>query len=73
MHDLEMLIDRARAVQAALPARNRRGMAELDALIRVLEDECREGHAAYMHARPALLKLCDAVIDAAEQSRSSAA
>ena len=73
MHDLEMLIDRARAVQAVMPARNRRGMAELNALIRVLEDECREGHAAYMHARPALLRLCDAVIDAAEQSRSSAA
>lgn len=73
MHDLEMLIDRARAVQAAIPARNRRGMAELNALIRVLEDECREGHAAYMHARPAMLKLCDAVIDANGQSRSPAA
>ena len=73
MHDLEMLIDRARAVQAAMPARNRRGMADVNALIRVLEDECREGHAAYMHARPAMLKLCDAVIDAAGQSRSSAA
>ena len=73
MHDLEILIDRTRDVQAALPPRNRRGMAELDALIRVLEDECREGHAAYIHARPALLKLCNAVIDAVEQSRSTAA
>jgi CHAD domain-containing protein len=73
VHDLEILIDRTRAVQAGLPGRSRRAMAELDALIRVLEDECREGHAAYMHGRPALLKLCDAVIDAAGQSRSSAA
>lgn len=73
MHDLEMLIDRVRAVQAGLPGGNRRGMAELSALIRVLEDECRDGHAAYMHARPALLKLCEAVIDAAEQFRSPAA
>lgn len=73
VHDLEILIDRARGVQAALPGRSRRAMAELDSLIRVLEDECREGHAAYMHGRPALLKLCDAVIDAAGQSRSSAA
>ncbi len=73
MHDLEILIDRTRAVQAAMAPRNRRGMAELDALIRVLEDECREGHAIYMHARPALLKLCEAVIDAAGQSRSTAA
>lgn len=73
IHDLEILIDRTRAVQAALPGRNRRAMAELDALIRVLEDECREGHAAYMHGRPSLLKLCDAVIDATGQFRSSAA
>jgi hypothetical protein len=37
-------------------------MAELKSLIRVLEDECREGHAAYMRGRPALLKMCDAII-----------
>ncbi len=73
MHDLEILIDRTRAVQASLPGRNRRAMAELDALIRVLEDECREGHAAYMHARPAMLKLTDAVVAAAEHARSSVA
>ena len=73
MHDLEILIDRARSVQATLAGKNRRGVSELDSLIRVLEDECREGHATYMHTRPALLKLCDAVIDAAGQSRPTAA
>jgi CHAD domain-containing protein len=73
MHDLEMLIDQARAVQASLPGRSRKPMAELDALIRVLEDECREGHAAYMRGRSALLRLCDAVLDADEQSSSPAA
>lgn len=73
MHDLEMLIDRARAVQASLPGRSRKPMAELDALIRVLEDECREGHAAYVRGRSALLRLCDAVLDADEQSSSPAA
>jgi CHAD domain-containing protein len=73
MHDLEMLIERARSVQTSLPGRNRRGMAELDALIRVLEDECREGHASYMHTRSSLLKLCDAVIDATGHSRPTAA
>ncbi len=73
MHDLEILIDRTRAAQASLAPRNRRAMAELDALIRVLEDECREGHAAYMHTRPALLKLCDAVSHPAGQSRPTAA
>jgi CHAD domain-containing protein len=73
MHDLEMLIDRARGVQGTLTPRDRRGMAELKTLIRVLEDECREGHAAYMHARPALLKMCEQIIAADKQSRHDAA
>jgi hypothetical protein len=38
----------------------------------VLEAECREGHAAYMRERPALLKLCDTVSQAAGGSRSAA-
>lgn len=73
MHDLEVLIDRTRAAAAGLNPRDRRGMAELKALVRVLEDECREGHAAYMRARPALLKLCDSVESANRPSSSSAA
>lgn len=73
MHDLEILIDRARGVQATLTPRDRRGMAELRSLIRVLEDECREGHATYMRARPALLKMCDAIISASRQSTTTAA
>jgi CHAD domain-containing protein len=72
MHDLEILIDKARGVQSTLNPRDRRGMSELNKLIRVLEDECREGHATYMRARPALLKLCDTVI-AGEHSKSTAA
>lgn len=71
MHDLEMLIERARAVQGRLNPRDRRGMSELNTLIRVLEEECREGHAAYMRGRPALLKLCDSA--AAGQTQPSAA
>jgi CHAD domain-containing protein len=73
MHDLEILIDRARGVQESLPPENRRGMSELNKLIRVLESECREGHAAYMRARPALLKLCDSVAEASDQAPSTAA
>jgi CHAD domain-containing protein len=62
MHDFEILIDRARGVQGTLAPRDRRGMAELKSLIRVLEDECRAGHAAYMHARPSLLKMCEQIV-----------
>jgi CHAD domain-containing protein len=70
MHDLEMLIDRARSVQTTLAPRDRRGMAELKTLIRVLEDECRSGHAAYMRGRPALVKLCETVAAAAAAAQS---
>jgi len=73
IHDLEVLIDRTRQVQASLPVTNRRAMSELDKLIRALEDECREGHAVYMHDRPALLKICDALIDSDDKSTSTAA
>ena len=72
MHDLEILIDKARVVQGILHPRDRRGMSELNKLIRVLEEECREGHAAYMRGRPALLKLCETII-AADHSKPSAA
>ena len=72
MHDLEILIDRARGVQGTLAPRDRRGMAELRSLIRVLEAECREGHATYMRARPALLKMCDAIVNASRQSTTAA-
>ena len=72
MHDLEILIEHAREAQGTLNPRDRRGMSELNKLIRVLEDECREGHAAYMRGRPALLKLCDSII-AADHSKPSAA
>jgi CHAD domain-containing protein len=72
MHDLEILIDRARGVQTTLTPRDRRGMAELKQLIRVLEEECREGHAAYMRARPALLKMCDAIVAAGQSGRTAA-
>jgi CHAD domain-containing protein len=72
MHDLEILIDHARDAQGRLNPRDRRGMSELNKLIRVLEDECREGHAAYMRGRPALVKLCDTIV-AADHSKPTAA
>ena len=71
VHDLEVLIERTREVQAKLPGTNRRAMTELNRLIRALEAECREGHAVYMHGRDQLIKLCDDVI--AEASEPQAA
>ncbi|HYB95707.1 MAG TPA: CHAD domain-containing protein [Vicinamibacterales bacterium] len=73
IHDLEVLIERTREVQASLPAQNRRAMAELNRLIRALEAECRAGHAEYMRGRESLIKLCESIADAQAESRSPAA
>ena len=67
VHDLEVLIERTREVQASLPAQNRRAMTELDRLIRALEAECRAGHAQYMQGRDQLIALCNDVITEARQ------
>ena len=71
--NLEVLLEHAREVQASMPASNRRGMSELDTLVRAVEDECRAGHAAYMRGRAALIRLCDAVIEADPETSSHAA
>ena len=71
VHDLEVLIERTREVQATLPGENRRAMAELNRLIRALESECREGHAEYMHGRDQLIKLCDDVIAESADTRAA--
>jgi CHAD domain-containing protein len=61
MHDLEILIARTRAVQAAPNAPPLRLSADLDVLVRRLEDECRQLHGHYMSSRNALLSICDYV------------
>ena len=54
MHDLQVLIDRVRAVQATLAPPSVTVWRALDALVRLLDDDCRRLHARYMKARPAL-------------------
>ena len=61
MHDLEMLIARTRAVQGRSEASNLSLSADLDRLVRRLENECRRLHARYMNERKALLRICDYV------------
>lgn len=71
MHDFEILIDRTRSLQADLAGSDRRLAAELDRLIRTLEDECRQHHAVYMRRRASILKLCE-TLNPPEHGRSSA-
>lgn len=73
LHDLEMLIDHTRAVQADLATSSRRVATDLDRLVRALEEECRQLHAGYLASRRALLAICAAVAAPSPGGRSSAA
>jgi CHAD domain-containing protein len=59
MHDLQMLIDRVRDVQASLAPPSLAVWRELDEVVASLDEDCRRLHARYMRARTALLVLAD--------------
>jgi CHAD domain-containing protein len=59
MHDIQMLIDRVRQVQARLAPPSVNGWRALDALLQSLDDDCRRLHARYMRGRPKLEALVD--------------
>jgi CHAD domain-containing protein len=54
LHDLQVLIERARQVQASLAPPTLVAWRDLDALVASLEDECRRLHARYVRGRDAL-------------------
>jgi CHAD domain-containing protein len=54
MHDLQILIDRLRDVQAASTPPNVTVWRELDALVVALDESCRRLHARYVHERDAI-------------------
>jgi CHAD domain-containing protein len=58
LHDLQVLIDRTRDVQASLTPPDINAWRALDALVIALEDDSRRLHGRYMHDRDALLALC---------------
>jgi CHAD domain-containing protein len=65
LHDLQVLQHRIAEVQAAPPMRRGAQDGGLEALQRMLEEECRHLHARYIATYPALLELpetCRAVI-----------
>lgn len=63
VHDLQVLIDRARKVQASLVPPNLTVWRELDALVNSLEDDCRRLHARYMRARDPLAAMVARLAD----------
>jgi CHAD domain-containing protein len=54
LHDMQVLIDRVRQVQASLTPPTIAVWRALDALVTALDNDCRRMHARYMHLRPAL-------------------
>ena len=62
MHDLEVLIARARSIQSSPGASNLKVSSDLDRLVRRLETECRQLHGHYMASRRDLLSLSNRLI-----------
>jgi CHAD domain-containing protein len=58
LHDLQVLVDRAREVQASLTPPDLNAWRELDVFVVALEQDCRRLHARYMQDRDALEALC---------------
>jgi CHAD domain-containing protein len=54
LHDMQVLIDRVRQVQASLTPPTIAVWRALDTLVTALDNDCRRLHARYMHMRPAL-------------------
>jgi hypothetical protein len=71
MHDLEILIARTRAIQGTASATNLRLSADLDKLVRRLENECRQLHGHYVAGRHKLLAVCEHV-EAVPDARAAA-
>jgi CHAD domain-containing protein len=65
MHDLQVLIDRVRQVQATLTPPSVSIWRSLDALVAALDDDCRRLHARFMRTRPEL----DAIVRRTEPGR----
>ena len=59
MHDIQLLVDRVRQVQASVAAPELSTWRNLDVLTTTLENGCRRLHGRYVHERAALEELCE--------------
>jgi CHAD domain-containing protein len=72
MHDLEVLIARIRGLQGSASAPSLRVSADLDRLVRRLENECRQLHGHYIALRKPLLAICRQVRTAVPRGKAAA-
>lgn len=61
LHDLQVLVDRVRQVQASLDPPSVGAWRDLDTLIIAVEQSCRRLHARYVGERHALIEICERV------------
>jgi CHAD domain-containing protein len=59
LHDVQVLLDRIRHVQASLTPGESVMFRRLDSLTIELENECRRMHARFMHHKDAVVAVCD--------------
>ena len=59
LHDMQVLLDRIRQLQAALSPSDAVFSRRLDALTTAFENECRRLHARFMHRRAVVAAVCD--------------
>jgi CHAD domain-containing protein len=72
LHDLQVLIDRARRTQAGMDTPDLAMWRDLDQLLVVLEQGCRRLHARYVRDRAALVTLCDKHVGKAARAKVTA-
>jgi CHAD domain-containing protein len=63
-HDRQVLVDRVRHVQASLAPPSISAWRRLDAVVTILDLECRRLHARYVRNATALTAVCDRVLAA---------
>lgn len=59
LHDLQVLVDRVRHVQASLEPPSVSAWRDLDTLLTSLEQSCRRLHARYVGERDSLIDICE--------------
>jgi CHAD domain-containing protein len=65
-HDRQVLVDRVRHMQASLTPPSISAWRRLDAVVTMLDHECRRLHARYVRNAAALIDVCDRILAAHE-------
>jgi len=72
LHDMQMLLDRVRQLQASLTPPDVTMWRKLDGLTTALENDCRRIHARFMRQRNVVLTVCDKTADGNKPSATAA-